>query len=90
MTRDEYLAAILNELTRAEQKIRWWPRDPIHAATILSGEIARLQHACFEWMYEGGSAEHVTKTAMQSAALMLYFLSRIDDLQCRPPEYKKQ
>jgi len=72
------LAAILQELHRAEEKFPWWPNDIIHAAAIVNGEAGEMIHAARVYTYQGSSLENIREEATQTAAMAVRLLINLD------------
>lgn len=72
------LAAILQELHRAEEKYPWWPNDIIHACAVVNGEAGEMIHAARVYTYQGGSLESIREEAIQTAAMVVRLLLNID------------
>ena len=90
MKLDDYIGMVFDELRRAEQKFPGFPTDPVHAAAVVAEEVGELQQACLQFTYEGGSLEHVTKEAVQSAAMALRFLFNMESLRSRPSDEEER
>ncbi len=74
MRRTEAINSMYDELAKAEAKFPEWPRDPIHAAAIVSEEAGELTQAALQTAYEDGDPEKMKKEAIQTAAMALRFL----------------
>jgi len=79
------IAAVMDELYRAEAKFPQWPSDPIHAAAVLGEEFGELQKAVLQHTYEPEKAtlEDVRMEAIQTTAMALRFLLSLDRYQYR-------
>jgi hypothetical protein len=71
------IAAIMQEVHRAEVKHPDWPVDKVYAATIVAEESGELTRACLQLEMEGGSVEEVWKEAIQTAATCIRLLRNI-------------
>lgn len=69
---------IMRELGRAEIKFPQWPEDIIHADAIINEEKGELTRAVIQYSYEIGDLEEIRKEAIQTAAMCIRFLKRID------------
>lgn len=68
------LAAVLDELARAEKKHPHWPDDEIHKAAIVCEESGELLRAAIQFEREGGRSDAMKKEAVQTAAMAVRFL----------------
>ncbi|MGB0758674.1 MAG: hypothetical protein ACPGPS_04045 [Rubripirellula sp.] len=91
---DGIMAAIANELARAEEIHPLWPEDPIHATAIIAEELGELQRAVLQKCYERQKAvtvPFIQMEAIQIGAMVVRFLRGICDYKydrCRSAEYE--
>lgn len=65
---------VLIELNKAVDKHPEWPKDPIHAAAIVSEESGELVRASLQFTYENGKPSDMNEEAVQTAAMGIRFL----------------
>lgn len=75
--------AALHELERATKKFPTWPSDPLHAIAVIGEEFGELTQAVLQETYEPEKAKSgaVYSEAVQTAAMVIRFLSSIDRYQ---------
>lgn len=78
------IQAILDELTRAEEKHPEWPSDIIHAAAIVNEEAGELTRAALQWTYEKGDIIETQKEAIQVACTAIRFLVGLAEMNYTP------
>jgi NTP pyrophosphatase (non-canonical NTP hydrolase) len=78
--RDErILSTIMQEVKRAQNLFPSWPKDPLHALSIVQEEVGETFKAALEVIYEpdkkGASMNNVLDEAVQMAAMTIRFIS---------------
>lgn len=78
----------LRELDRAVDTYPQWPTDPVHAAAVVAEESGELVQAVLECIYQPSKSDihHVRIEAVQTAAMALRFLARMDSYRFAPCE----
>lgn len=71
---EKVIAAVFEELKRAEEEYPMWPDDIVHAAAIVGEEAGELIRASIDWYYGRGNSVECRKEAIQTAAMALRFL----------------
>ena len=73
----DFFGAVLEEMSRAEEKHRGWPDDAVHAASILNEEAGKLTQACNDYKFGNSGAgdpySRMDKKAVSTAAMALRF-----------------
>lgn len=79
---------VLRELDRAVDTYPQWPTDPVHAAAVVAEESGELVQAVLQCTYQPGKSDihHVRIEAVQTAAMALRFLARMDGYRFAPCE----
>ena len=72
---------VLEELERAKKIWPLWPKDPIHAASVVVEEAGELQRAALQFTYEGGYRGALYEEAKQTAAMALRFMEHMVDYE---------
>jgi len=80
----EFFSAVLEELSRAEEKHKGWPDDAVHAASILNEEAGKLTQACNDYTFCNIACPHdpydrMIKKAVSTAAMALRFWHGMGD-----------
>lgn len=66
---DLIIERIKFELERAEKKHPVWPRDPLHAISIVTEESGEAVKATLQYIYENGSIDNIENELTQTAAI---------------------
>jgi len=69
--REELWGMVEQENQRQLAKWGIQNRDPFEWLAYMTEELGETSEAISEWMYRGGSAEHVAREAIQTATLAL-------------------
>ena len=73
----DFFGAVLEEMSRAEEKHKGWPDDAVHAASILNEEAGKLTQACIDYKFgnsvAGDPYDRMNKKAVSTAAMALRF-----------------
>lgn len=79
MTLEEIKRELIEEIHRAQEKFPWWPKDVVHAASIVAEEAGELQKAALHFCYENGGRKDIKKEAIQVAAMAYRLLFYIEE-----------
>lgn len=79
MSREQVIEEVFNELRRAEKKHPGWPADQIHAVGIVVEEAGESMQAALQYVYEGGTLEHLREELTQTGAMALRALFYLAD-----------
>lgn len=79
----------VEEVTKAEEKFPWWPKDIVHAVAILQEECGELVKACLDFYYNRGTIEQVKKEMVQAGAMVLRFNMHMDNYKPKKVYWKR-
>ena len=68
---------IYHELRKAKKKFPTFPLDMIHQVSIMNEEAGESIRAALQYVYEGGTLEHLETELIQAAAMCLRCLENI-------------
>lgn len=71
------IEAIKGEVESATKKFPLWPRDPIHAASVLSEESGELVRAANNFVYHAGDRLEMLREAIQVGAMAVRFIEHM-------------
>lgn len=77
---DEAINVVLKEIARAERKFPLWPKDIIHASSIVSEESGELAKATVQYVYENGKLSNCLNEAIHTAATSIRFIKAYLDI----------
>jgi len=92
MTLEEIKHAVIEEIHRAQEKFPWWPKDIVHAVSIVAEETGELQKAALHFCYENGQREAIKKEALQVVAMayrLLFYIEEYKPGGCWPGRFEK-
>lgn len=73
----DFFGAVLEEMSRAEEKHKGWPDDAVQAASILNEEAGKLTQACNDYKFGDGTSpdsyDRMNKKVVSTAAMALRF-----------------
>lgn len=78
MNVEEIVKEVTYELSKAERKHTFWPKDIIHAVSIMQEESGESIRAAIQSVYENGSLDEVQHELIQTAAMCFRCLKNID------------
>jgi hypothetical protein len=77
MSEEQAFEVISTELKRAISLWPGWPEDKIHVAGIIVEEAGESMQAALDYVYSGGSIEHMREEIIQTGAMCLRALMNL-------------
>lgn len=78
MKNSHAITEIIVELDTAKRKYPSWPKDIIHAVSIMNEEAGESIRAALNMSYHGESPEFLKKELIQTAAMCLRCLENME------------
>lgn len=75
------LIEVREELERSRIKFPTFPKDAIHAVSIMNEEAGESIQAAIDFTYSEGSRDRVKEELIQTAAMCFRCLETIDELE---------
>lgn len=75
---ERIIKAATDELERAKKKHPTFPRDIVHAVSIIAEECGEATQAVNQYYYEGGKKSDVAKEVIQTMATCIRFLENYE------------
>lgn len=78
MKLETIIALVMTEIDRAERIHPVWPKDLIHAVSILNEEVGETTKAVLDHNERKGSPQAIVTEAVHTAAMAIRFLKNLE------------